>query len=121
MGLARLWPRQQLRRLLDLTNGELQVPEWDADFNQPWMPDSEKEMGSKSAMRRGRHGWVKGGVAGRARSPRETTGAKNLCLAGGVALNCVANGRIVREAGFDNIWIQRCRWRQWDRDWLSNT
>ena len=37
---------------------------------------------------------------------RETTGAKNLCMAGGVALNCVANGRIVREAGFDNVWIQ---------------
>ena len=37
---------------------------------------------------------------------RETTGAKNLCIAGGVALNCVANGKIVREAGFDNVWIQ---------------
>jgi len=42
----------------------------------------------------------------RARWLRETTGARNLCLAGGVALNCVANGRIVREAGFDNVWIQ---------------
>lgn len=30
----------------------------------------------------------------------------NLCLAGGVALNCVANGRILRECGFENIWIQ---------------
>lgn len=37
---------------------------------------------------------------------RETTGARNLCMAGGVALNCLANGRIAREAGFDNIWIQ---------------
>ena len=37
---------------------------------------------------------------------RETTGAKNLCMAGGVALNCVANGRLAREAGFDNVWIQ---------------
>ena len=34
------------------------------------------------------------------------TGRKNLCLAGGVALNCVANGRILREGPFDNIWIQ---------------
>jgi carbamoyltransferase len=34
------------------------------------------------------------------------TGCKNLCLAGGVALNCVANGRILRAAIFDNIWIQ---------------
>src|SRR5207244_4192101 len=37
---------------------------------------------------------------------RETTGAKNLCMAGGVALNCVANGRIAREAGFENVWVQ---------------
>jgi carbamoyltransferase len=34
------------------------------------------------------------------------TGEKNLCLAGGVALNCVANGALVREKIFDNIWIQ---------------
>ena len=33
-------------------------------------------------------------------------GERNLCLAGGVALNCVANGRIHREGGFDNVWIQ---------------
>lgn len=36
----------------------------------------------------------------------EMTGSKNLCLAGGVALNCVANGRILREGPFENIWIQ---------------
>jgi carbamoyltransferase len=42
----------------------------------------------------------------RARWLRETTGAKNLCIAGGVALNCVANGRVVRESGFENVWIQ---------------
>lgn len=34
------------------------------------------------------------------------TGSKNLCLAGGVALNCVANGLIQREGPFENIWIQ---------------
>jgi carbamoyltransferase len=34
------------------------------------------------------------------------TGSRNLCLAGGVALNCVANGRILREGPFDQIWIQ---------------
>jgi len=37
---------------------------------------------------------------------RKETGEKYLCLAGGVALNCVANGRIVREGIFDDIWIQ---------------
>jgi carbamoyltransferase len=34
------------------------------------------------------------------------TALKNLCLAGGVALNCVGNGRIVREGPFDEVWIQ---------------
>ncbi len=34
------------------------------------------------------------------------TGEKNLCLAGGVALNCVANGRLQRESPFENVWIQ---------------
>ena len=34
------------------------------------------------------------------------TGSKNLCLAGGVALNCVANGRIERSGLFDRIWVQ---------------
>lgn len=34
------------------------------------------------------------------------TKLKNLCLAGGVALNCVANGRIIREGPFENVWIQ---------------
>jgi carbamoyltransferase len=40
------------------------------------------------------------------RSLAQQTGAKNLCLAGGVALNCVANGKILRDGRFDNIWIQ---------------
>jgi len=34
------------------------------------------------------------------------TGMRNLCLAGGVALNCVANGRVLREGPFERIWIQ---------------
>lgn len=34
------------------------------------------------------------------------TGMKNLCMAGGVALNCVANGRVQREGPFDRIWVQ---------------
>ena len=36
----------------------------------------------------------------------QQTGLSNLCLAGGVALNCVGNGRILREGPFDQIWIQ---------------
>ena len=41
-----------------------------------------------------------------ARSIRNEYKIKNLCLAGGVALNCVANGKILKEKIFDNIWIQ---------------
>lgn len=41
-----------------------------------------------------------------AKEIRTTTGQRNLCLAGGVALNCVANGKLLREKLFDNIWIQ---------------
>jgi carbamoyltransferase len=41
-----------------------------------------------------------------ARSVYRDTGLDNLCLAGGVALNCVGNGRILREGPFESIWIQ---------------
>jgi carbamoyltransferase len=41
-----------------------------------------------------------------ARHVRQQTNERQLCLAGGVALNCVANGKILREAIFDDIWIQ---------------
>jgi carbamoyltransferase len=41
-----------------------------------------------------------------ARSLAAETGMENLCLAGGVALNCVANGKILRDGAFRNIWIQ---------------
>lgn len=40
------------------------------------------------------------------RSLAKETGQKNLCLAGGVALNCVANGKVLRDGAFENIWIQ---------------
>ncbi len=41
-----------------------------------------------------------------ARRARQVTGKANLCLAGGVALNCVANGKLLREGVFDDLWIQ---------------
>ena len=40
------------------------------------------------------------------RSLAEETGEANLCLAGGVALNCVANGKVLRDGKFENIWVQ---------------
>jgi len=41
-----------------------------------------------------------------ARTLRKETGMKNICMAGGVALNCVANGKLIKEKIFDDIWIQ---------------
>jgi carbamoyltransferase len=41
-----------------------------------------------------------------ARTVKKETGERHLCLAGGVALNCVANGRLLREGIFDDLWIQ---------------
>jgi carbamoyltransferase len=43
-----------------------------------------------------------------ARGLRQASGAKNLCLSGGVALNCVANARVLEEAGFDRVWVPPC-------------
>ena len=41
-----------------------------------------------------------------ARSLASETGARNLCLAGGVALNCVANGKVLRDRCFEDVWVQ---------------
>ncbi|MFJ8860311.1 carbamoyltransferase [Streptomyces sp. NPDC102451] len=41
-----------------------------------------------------------------ARTARERTGENKLCLAGGVALNCVANGKVIEEGIFDEVWVQ---------------
>ncbi|MBI2712871.1 MAG: carbamoyltransferase [Rhizobiales bacterium] len=112
MGLAPYGRPNNFRSLLEMKGDELHVPEWDAEFNQPWTPDGVKKWEASSSMRhwedmawRVQHD-AEEVLLARARWLRETTGARNLCLAGGVALNCVANGRIVREAGFDNVWIQ---------------
>lgn len=43
-----------------------------------------------------------------ARQVHKETGARHLALAGGVALNCVANGRLLREGPFEDVWIQPC-------------
>jgi carbamoyltransferase len=40
------------------------------------------------------------------RALRDDTGQRNLCLAGGVALNCVANGKVLRDGRFERIWVQ---------------
>jgi len=45
-------------------------------------------------------------VLRRTRALARETGMKRLCLAGGVALNCVANGKVLRDRAFEDIWIQ---------------
>ena len=45
-------------------------------------------------------------MVGAAIYAKNLTGSKNLCLAGGVALNCVANGKILEQNIFDNVWVQ---------------
>ena len=40
------------------------------------------------------------------RDLKAESGTKNLCLAGGVALNCVANGKVLKDGKFDNVWVQ---------------
>jgi carbamoyltransferase len=49
---------------------------------------------------------VEDAILNLARAAHRKTGLNKLCLAGGVALNCVANGRVLREGPFDDIWIQ---------------
>jgi carbamoyltransferase len=111
MGLAPYGRREQVKHLLELNDGTLHVPHWTTDFRQPYVMDSGGWEGSPSMRHWEDLAWrvqddTENVLLERARWLRETTGAKNLCIAGGVALNCVANGRVVRESGFDNVWIQ---------------
>src|SRR6266480_2107752 len=101
--------REQVKHLLELTNGRLHVPHWTTDFRQPYVMDSGGWEGSPSIRHWEDLAWrvqddTENVLLARARWLRETTGAKNLCIEIGVALNCVANGRLVRESGFENVW-----------------
>jgi carbamoyltransferase len=112
MGLAPYGRRDQVKHLLELNDGKLQVPHWTVDFKEPYVFDVASNWEKNPAMRHWEDlAWrtqddTENVLLARARWLRETTGAKNLCMAGGVALNCVANGRVAREAGFENVWIQ---------------
>lgn len=69
---------------------------------QPESPITQREMDIAASIQQ-----VTEEIMLRAsRFVHEKTGMKNLCLAGGVALNCVGNGRILREGPFENLWIQ---------------
>jgi carbamoyltransferase len=112
MGLAPYGRPHRQPPLIALENGRLEVPQWMAEFDKPWFPDVDGDWEKSPWLPHWEDlAWrvqddTETVLLDRARWLRETTGARNLCIAGGVGLNCVANGRIVREAGFDNVWIQ---------------
>jgi carbamoyltransferase len=112
MGLAPYGRPDTAKPLLEIRNGELSIPEWGPEYDKPWLVDRERDWEASPSMQHWQDmAWraqddAERVLLDRAKWLRETTGAKNLCMAGGVALNCVANGRLEREAGFENIWIQ---------------
>src|SRR5437588_2966209 len=111
MGLAPYGRREQVKHLLELEGDRLRVPPWTTDFKQPYLVDGGGWENNPSMRHWEDLAWrvqddTENVLLSRTRWLRETTGAKNLCIAGGVALNCVANGRIAREGGFANVWIQ---------------
>lgn len=112
MGLAPYGRHGQIKPLMDIAGNHLTVPRWSAEFNKPYIADSGEKWETSPSMRHWEDvAWrvqddTEKVLLARAAWLRETTGAKNLCIAGGVALNCVANGRIARESEFENVWIQ---------------
>ncbi len=112
MGLASFGQPDRMAPLMSLDDGQLSVPEWTTKFNQPWLGGGKAAWEKSPALAH----WqdlsrqvqddTERVLLERARWLHEETGAKNLCIAGGVGLNCVANGRIVREGPFENVWIQ---------------
>jgi carbamoyltransferase len=69
---------------------------------RPESPITEREMDIAASIQK----ITEDVMLNAARHVHAQTGLPNLCLAGGVALNCVANGRIQREGPFDKIWVQ---------------
>src|SRR5436309_13800220 len=86
---------------LTMTSGEFErlfggpprAPEGEITQREMDLARSVQEVAEEAMLRMARH------------AHRET-GERNLCLAGGVALNCVGNGRILREGPFERVWIQ---------------
>src|SRR5437764_1261300 len=81
------------RRFDDLFGGTPRKPEAKLTQREMDLAASIQAVTEEAVMRLGR------GVA-------RQTGQRNLCLAGGVALNCVANGKLLRDRAFDRIWVQ---------------
>ena len=80
-------------KFADLFGGEARKPETAITQREMDLARSVQEVTEMAMLRMADH-------------VHSETGEKNLCLAGGVALNCVGNGRMLRESPFENIWIQ---------------
>jgi carbamoyltransferase len=112
MGLAPYGRPDRIKPLVEFKNGAFNALEWTEDLNQPFLPEAQLKWDSCEGIAHWQDlAWrvqedTERVLIERAIWLREKTGAKNLCITGGVALNCVANGKIVREAGYDNVWIQ---------------
>jgi carbamoyltransferase len=76
-----------------LFGGPPRAPEGEVTQREMDLARSVQEVTEEAMLRMARH-------------VQRETGEKNLCLAGGVALNCVGNGRILREGPFERVWIQ---------------
>jgi len=85
--------RMTSKRFDALFGGSPRQPESPLTQREMDLARSVQEVVEEAILRIGRH-------------IHEETGERNLCMAGGVALNCVANGRLLREGPFDSIWIQ---------------
>jgi carbamoyltransferase len=77
----------------DLFGGPPRIPESNLTQKEMDIARSIQDVTEEIVFRLGRH-------------IHKETGSKNLCLAGGVALNCVANGKLLKQGLFKNIWIQ---------------
>jgi carbamoyltransferase len=112
MGLAPYGRPDRVKPTMEMQGEKLIVPRWTQEFNRPYIMDSDEKWETSPSMKHWEDlAWrvqddTEKVLLARANWLREKSGAKNLCIAGGVALNCVANGRVARESGFDNVWIQ---------------
>ena len=114
MGLAPFGRPHKVEPLLDISDdGELTIRPWTGEkFHQPFLPDTGEDWETSPKVQHWQDlAWqvqhdTEKVMLHRAKWLRETTGAKNLSMAGGVALNCVGNGFVARESGFENVWVQ---------------
>lgn len=111
MGLAP-YGKESMEPLVWLENGQLTFREWGDDLKHPFPGGTDREWEDSPHMDHWKDvAWriqhdVESVLVAQAKSLQESTGKRNLALAGGVALNCVANGRIATESGFDQVFIQ---------------